>query len=375
MIWLFTLSCNRPSSNYEVSLVGQETTLDSIQAPAEPMSGLIEYARFRLYGKALGHGFTGLYGDTPYASGSSFVIGMGSAAYPPSPSFDRTSSLFSKGPAQEDSCYVIMGPRSEPWSMEYIDLGDTISLTGPDFALDLPRDPTIYPTPAGETWYIGYGNQLKPVLTSYPHGSDTWPSTAATLEASFPGTLPPEDTMVGAIPSPGSGSLSIPQPLNSVRINGLELNEAAQQFKGPWTEQMLLSWLPSTPSADLTLSIRAIQRGEAQGSCVCDDDCSSGLSCNEGSCYAIHGSSDAQVGELVCSLKDDGEYSLSPSQVSDFLNAVQTDSVGYLLVIGRMAEDQISQVPDTLTHNGKRLSTAPIRTRGIDAIITRLEAP
>ena len=138
---------------------------------------------------------------------------------------------------------------------------------------------------------------------------------------------------------------------------------------------MLLSWQPSTPASELTLSIRAVERGEAQGSCVCDDDCESGLSCNEGACYSIHGSSDAQVGELVCSLKDDGEYALSPDQVSDFLEAVQTNSVGYLLVIGRVAESKIAEVPDTLTHNGKRLPTSPIRTRGIDAIITRLEAP
>ncbi len=270
---------------------------------------------------------------------------------------------------------MIMGQRTEPWSMEYIDLGDKITLTNSEINITLPRDPTIYPNPAGETWYIGYGNQLKPVLTSYAHAPDTWPTNATDLQVNFPGALPPEDTMVGAIPKSGSGVLPVPQPLNAVRINGLELNAAAQKFSGPWTEQMLLSWLPSTPSYDLTLSIRAVGRGEAQGSCSCDDDCESGMSCDEGSCYAINGSSDTQIGELVCSVKDDGEFSLSPDQVSDFLKSVQVDAVGYLLVVGRLTEGEITQMPDTLTHNGKRLSTAAIRTRGIDAIITRLERP
>jgi hypothetical protein len=372
---LMLLACNRPTSSYEVNLHGEGTSLDEIHGPATPMSGYVEYARFRLWGKSIGHGFTSLYGDTPYASGTSLILGIGNAAYPPDPSFDHVSPLITMGPKEEGTCFTKIGGRSEPWSTEYIDLGDHIALTSETVSARLERDPTLYPDPAGETWYIGYGNALLPVLTDYPHRQDNWPQLASELQVSFSGTLPPKETMVGAIPYPASGTLSIPPAISSPAINGVDLEATSTSFDGPWESPLTVSWLPSTPSAPLILSIRAVGQGDAQGSCTCDADCGTGMGCLNNQCYSLQGSSDAQLGELVCTLQDNGSFSITPDMIAPLLEATQINTSGYLLVLARATEGTINELPDTLSYNGRRIPTAPMRTRGIDAIITRLEGP
>ena len=365
------LACGRPSSSYEVDVHGNGVTLDAIQNAATPMGGYIEYSRFRLWGSYLGHGFTGLYGDTPYVSGTQFTLGISAFSYPPHPSFDRVSSLITGGPAQEDDCYTLLTGRVEPYSVEYVDVGDHILLQSNDVSVKLARDPVIYPNPAGEIWYVGYGAALLPVLQNYPHAKDTWPTEKTDLAVSFPGTLPPSDTMVGAIPYPTTGTLPIPAAVTGVHINDVEVNEASTTFAGPWNEPMTIKWQPA--SHPLTVSVRALAQGEAQGSCSCDADCgSSGLVCKESQCLAAQGSSDAQIAEMVCTLSDDGEFTFSPDMMTTLVDG-SPQAVGYLLVISRIGESQIADPPDVLSHNGRRLKNAPIRTRGIDAIITRLE--
>ncbi|MEC7987389.1 MAG: hypothetical protein VX278_19630 [Myxococcota bacterium] len=370
LLW-FIIGCGRPSSSYDVKVYGQGTSLDEIHSAPQTMGGVIEYARFRIWGSYIGHGFTGLYGDTPYVPGTSFTLGSGVFAYPPHPSFDRVSPLITTGPAEMDSCFRALGTRGEPFSVEYVDVGDRITLTNEEVSVRLNRDPSLYPKPAGETWYIGYGAALQPALTSYPHGADTWPAQAADLTLHFPGTLPPKDTMVGAIPYPVTDSLPIPHPLTNVQINGSSLSQSATSFTGPWSESLNLTWDPAPNASPLTVSIRLIGSGDAQGPCDCDADCSEGLVCQDTVCMPQHGASDQQLGELVCTLRDDGEFSIAPSMMAPLRGEVE--AAGALLIVSRVAESQISDPPSILTHNGKKLQNAPIRTRGIDAIITRLE--
>ena len=276
------------------------------------------------------------------------------------------------GPTAEDACFSVHGTRSAPSSTEYIDIGDHILLTGNHMRAKLNRDPVFYPDPAGETWYISYGEALYPVLQDYTHGHDTWPQQTEELQLSLPGTLPPKESMVGAIPYPVSGNLPIPAEIQSLAINGEGITATSRSFDGPWQEDMVLSWEPSTPTQALTLSIRLLGQGEAAGSCSCDADCGEGLSCLENQCYSVDGASDVQLAELVCTLKDDGSFSLASGSMAELLSQYQPH--GILMVVSRITEAEF-EVPDILSHNGKRLKHAPIRTRGVDAIMTRLEMP
>ena len=103
----------------------------------------------------------------PHQYGTSLVLGNASFAYPAHASFDRTSNLVTPGPvaaADRDRCMTFVGGRSYPGSMEYIDVGDHISLSNDTVQVTLDRDPVFYPRPAGESWYVGYGASLMPVL-------------------------------------------------------------------------------------------------------------------------------------------------------------------------------------------------------------------
>ena len=373
MIFFFLMACGRPTSSYDVDVYGKGTSLGDIQAASIPMGGYIEYARVRIWGSHIGYGFTGLYGDTPYASGTQTILASGNFAYPPHPSFDRGSKLLTLGPSSKDQCFSIIGTRVAPGSVENIDVGDGIRLKGTKVDVTLPRDPLFYPKPAGDIWYIAYGENLSPVLQNYAHGNDTWPEQAEDLAVSMPGTLPPKETMVGAFPYPVTGYLPIPSSVEGLQINGSLVDEQAQSFVGPWTEDMVLTWAPASTAHPLTVSILLLGEGTSQGACVCDEDCGDGLSCRENECFATNGSSDMLLAEYVCTLSDDGSYTMSKGSVSELLN--KTNAKGALLVVSRVAQGEISDIPAVLSHNEKQLTHAPIRTRGIDAIMTRLELP
>ena len=94
--------------------------------------------------------------------------------------------------------------------------------------------------------------------------------------------------------------------------------------------------------------------------------------CSENSCYVEKGATDDQKGELVCTLKDDGEYVLKSKSIRDFQKAVGNDTLGYLLVVSRMKTGDLD-VPDVYSHNGKKIPSAKVRWRTMDSILTRLE--
>lgn len=376
------VSCTRPTAEYPVQVQSNGTAMSEIEEPPKVMSGLIEYARIRLYGHNLGHGLTGLYGDLPRADGQEFTLGSASFSYPPDSSFSNISSLLNKGSVAEDTCQTLIGPRSYAGSVEYVDVGDKLTLSADGLSAALPRDPVIYPRPAGESWYIGYGSKLNPSLIDYDKGLDNWRS-GASLSIAFPGGLPPQYATVGAIPYPleGDAAMTLPDDLVDVQVNG-EAVRAPQhgeeddlvRFAGPWTEAMEITWTPADSAQSLTISLRNVGKNpEGEGACSCDEDCGSGFSCTEEKCFGDDGSSGQQLGELVCTVADDGSFSISPEDVAQLKK--QTESEGWsgsILVISRITEGEIT-IPDILTFNGKRMETEPVRTRAIDAIYTRLE--
>jgi hypothetical protein len=378
LLFLVSTGCNRPTSQYDVGLYGAGASLEDLGGAPIPMGGYIEYARIRLFGTNLGHGITGLYGDQPRADGTAFVTGTAAFAYPADSSFDNVSLLVTPGPQRtkgKDRCVFFPGQRSYPGSVEYVDVGDQVLLSGEDLSFRLPRDPVIYPRPAGEAWYVEYGSQLAPVLNGYEPGADNWRS-GASLGVSFPGGLPPQYATVGAIPYPLSdGTMELPPDILDLQIGGEEVKAPSGdlRFHGPWEEAMELSWTPSDEGAPLTISLRALGYGE-EGPCDCSEDCGPGFFCEDGACLGEDGASWNQLGELVCTVEDDGSFSLAPSEAQVLVDQAGSDWAGSILVASRSTEGQL-QVPDVLTFNGKRISNGPVRTRGIDAIFTRVEVP
>jgi hypothetical protein len=372
IFWGILQGCGRPSANYEVGVFGKGSTIADIQSPSEEKSGLIEFGRYRIYGGELGLGFTGMYADIPDSSGTEFVLGQGVFAYPPNESFDRISRMVSTGPTQVDNCMTIMSPRTEGYSTEYIDVGDTLLLQNENIYVSLPRDPNIYPRPAGENWFVGYGNQLLPVLKDYPHKADTWSESAQELQISFSGSLPPKDATVGAVPFPSQGSIQLPESLQNVQINGVTVDRNTTSFSGIGDNDFTLTWNVATEVTPLTLSIRALGKGESLGDCTCNEDCGTGMICNDNSCFVEKGATDDQRGELVCTLEDDGEFVLQNKQIQKLLQNTQADTLGYLLVVSRMKTGDL-EIPDVISHNGKRIPTKMVRWRTMDSILTRLE--
>lgn len=379
---LFTMialiGCTRPTSDYPVQVHSNGTSLNDIEEAPSPMGGLIEYARLRLYGSNLGQGLTGLYGDLPRADGQEFLLGTASFAYPPHSSFDNVSTLLNSGSTTQDNCQTIIGPRSYAGSTEYIDVGDQVLLSADGIEARLARDPVIYPRPAGESWYVGYGAQLTPSLIGYEAGLDSWKS-GVTLDVSFAGGLPPQYATVGAIPYPlENASMTLPTELSDVKVNG-EVVRAPKhgedddpvRFSGPWTEAMEITWTPSDPPQQLTIAIRNVGSA-SEGACSCDDDCGSGFSCQDSECFGDDGSSGEQLGELLCTVADDGSFSISPADVEQLQNNTKVDWAGSILIVSRITEGEIT-TPDVLTFNGKRIENGLVRTRAIDAIYTRVE--
>jgi len=385
MIWLHTVlllaGCTRPTTDYPVQVHSDGTALQDIQSPPTAMGGLVEYSRLRLFGSNLGLGLTGLYGDRPRADGDQFVLGTASFAYPPDPSYDNVSALVTLGPAIVDSCQAVFGSRTSPGSVEYVDVGDSVRLLGETLDVRLPRDPVIYPRPAGEAWYVEYGAQLEPVLIDYLYGKDNWLSEAS-LVVSFPGGLPPQYATVGAIPYPLlDGSMILPSDILDLNVQGEAVRPPVHgeeddpvRFAGPWNEPMEIIWTPAASPQNLTIAIRAVA-STPEGICICDDDCGAGFSCVDSACLGDDGSSAKQLGELVCTVADDGAFTLSPEDVKTFASQLNdAEWEGSILVVSRITQGTVT-VADVLTFNGKRIATGSVRTRAIDSIYTRLEVP
>lgn len=390
------LACIRPSDTYDVQLYGQGTELDMVLPAPAPMGGRVEIARMRLWGSNLGLGLTGLFGDSPRSDGLSFVMGGAELAYPRDAGFDRNSIFVNPGApllGDDDLCFArgFYGAGFLNFS-EYVDVGDHIALTAGDGTrIRLPRDPATYPDPAGESWYVGYGGELMPVVQDHPELADTWRSREA-WAVTFPGTVAPAESSVGAIPYPLDGATIVsPAAVEGLRIGG-ELvraphhgyddagrwvsddHEDPVRFAGPFEDDMTVSWTPSVAGGPLTISLRYLGALE-EGVCDTDAECETGFSCDVGQCMPDDGSTGAPLGELLCTVHDDGEFTLAPEHLATLDQWVlPEDRVGAILVVARIEETSFD-VPDVLTWGGRRIAIRPIRGRAVDAIVTRLDLP
>jgi hypothetical protein len=392
---LLVAGCVRPSDEYDVDIYGAGTPVDDILPAPTPMGGVVEMARVRFWGSNLGHGLAGPWSDQPRADGSEIVTGSAFFGFPRDPAFDRNSTVLGPGPRvgpKEDGCIVRTDTGLSPFVSEYVDVGDAVTLTAGDgLVLSLPRDPARFPEPAGEAWYVGYGGAMGAVVQGHGDIPDSWrEDTAFTL--GFPGGFPPDSATVGAIPLPMVGAeVRTPEPVADLAIggqavrpphhgyndNGVWVGEDLEdpvRFEGPWDAPMELTWTPGARGDSLTLVVRILGYG-AEADCACGEDCGAGFSCDQGVCAPDEGSGWVAVGELACTVADDGAFSLTPALVRPLLqSAPGWERAGVALAVGRMVEGEAT-VPDVRSNAGRRIPITPVRTRMADLTWTRLEAP
>jgi len=359
------------------------------------MGGQIEYARMRMWGTNLGHGLTGLYGDSPRADGTSITVGYGWFGYPRDPGFDRVSTFLSPGPpaaANEDLCISRLVTSGYLGIMEYVDVGDHISLLADDGTkVLLERDPSVHHRPAGESWFAGYGGSLKPVIQEHELLPDNWKS-GETWSVGFPGTVVPSESTMGAIPYPLiDGAMVFPPDLAGFTVDDESVRPPHHyydddgvwvgyeefddvRFPGPWKNAVSIGWEPSDDGTPLTIVVRYLGTAEEEG-CDCNADCNDGFTCLEGSCVGDEGSGWNVVGEVACTVADDGEFMLTPQHMTTLDTWVKRKEIqGAVLAVARISEGTV-EVADVLTYNQKRVEITPVRTRALDVIWTRLEAP
>ena len=390
LLLLLSVGCIRGSSEYDVGLYGAGAELDAVLPAPEDLSGLVEYARFRLWGTNLGHGLSGLYGDLPRMDGTSFTVAYGSFGYPQDPGYDRNSSFVNPGPpisGSEDFCVSRVQTRGYLGISEYVDVGDHILLTGNTGELvRMERDPAYHPHPAGESWYVSYGVGLQPVLENHESHPANWRSNGDFL-MSFPGTIVPEDSTHGPVPYPLEGApVAFPPDIEDLEIRGSEVRAPQHpwmgpdddvRFEGPWTRDMEVTWEPSANADPLTLTIRYLGEGD-EGACGCSADCGDGFHCElepngiKGSCIGDDGANWLILGEVTCTVVDDGSFTFT----SDHLATLNSYVNGHhaVLLASRMTETT-TDISDILSSNGKRVPAAPVRIRVIDTIVTRLDSP
>ena len=278
---------------------------------------------------------------------------------------------------------------------EYVDVGDHIQLTNE--ANGLVRLAILCASPPiRESWFSGYGGSLQPVLLKIALYCLNNPISDSSWTISFPGTvLPPESTM-GAVPYPAQSAIRFPPDIENLMINGIEVraphheyNEAGQwvegleddvRFPGPWDGAISITWSPwesndtfANPQP-LTIVLRLLGLGN-ESDCDCNTGCSTGFSCIDGSCVGAEGAGWVPVAELACTVDDDGLFNLQPAMFKDIWQWVDEDDVaGAVLLVSRQRQNTMV-VPDALTYNGRRVSLSPIRTRVLDIIATRLDGP
>jgi hypothetical protein len=398
---LLLAGCWRETSDYPVRLYGQGTALDEVLPAPEPMGGSVEWVRARLWGTNLGASWLGGV-DQPRQDGADLVLGTASFGWPAATGFDRATALVRGGPPvppNEDGCYTLVEPGALTANAESVDVGDHLAFTLPSGqVLRLERDPSAHPRPAGESWYVGYGGRLTATVGDHPNLPNTWESGAWSL--GFPGSIAPPEATFGVIPRPVAGELRVPEPVADLQLDGRPVRaphhgydddgvwvgedvEDDVRFPSPFREQGLeITWTPAAEPAPLTLSLRLLASG-VEGACDCTVGCGPGFTCETepgavtGDCVANEGSSWLVVGELVCTLADDGAFTLEPERLDHLQLWVPWDPEwvqGATLSAGRTVEGTL-EVPDVLTANGRRVSITPVRTRASDVIVTRLEGP
>ncbi len=388
---LFTgllVSCVRPSDEYDVRLHSLGVPLDEFEAAAEPMGGRIELARYRLWGSNLGHGVTGFFGDEPRADGTEFAIGAANFGFPKSPTFDRNSAFVDPGPsvgAEGDACAMRLGNNDDVTFSEYVDVGDEIRFSHADGErFRLYRDPSFHPRPAGESWYVGYGGALEPVIQGHAEHPGNW-RTDGLFDLFFPGTVLPPESTVGAVPYPlQTGSIGFPPDTVGLTVGGEAVRAPLHgedgdddvRFKGPWQAPMELAWEPSAARTPLTITVRYLGEG-VESECGCSADCGPGFTCEldtgsaNGVCVGEEGANWVVLGELTCTVEDDGEFVLQPSDMAAL--SAQLEPENAILLVSRIHEAKLESVADVRTSNGRRVPISPVRVRVIDTIVTRLD--
>lgn len=379
---ILATACYRPSDGYDVHIYGAGTDLDAIEPAPQPMGGMIEYARFQFEGFNLGHGLTGLYGDSPRADGTSATVGYAYFGYPADVGFDRNSSFLSPGPPLlegEDACTTRLTISGYFSFVEYVDVGDHIALTDADGGrIVLERDPSAHNRPAGESWYAGYGGRLMPAVTDHELLPDTWRSDAD-YTVSFPGSVAPPDSTIGTIPYPLlAPGLHFPSALQDLALDGQPVRAPASdeqlRYTGPWAGPMELTWTPASSPEPLTVVLRYLGWGD-EGACDCNNVCGPGFTCKDGLCVGDEGSGWHVLGELACTVADDGSFSITPAMLATLDgNTNAGERAGVVLAMARLSEGSV-EVDDVLTYNGKRVSITPVRTRVADVVWTRLSMP
>ena len=81
------------------------------------------------------------------------------------------------------------------------------------------------------------------------------------------------------------------------------------------------------------------------------------------------------LGELACTVADDGAFSLTPGMLATLDgNIDDNERAGVVLAMARLSEGTV-ELEDALTFNGKRVSITPARTRVADITWTRVSMP
>ncbi|MEC8424838.1 MAG: hypothetical protein VX000_13735, partial [Myxococcota bacterium] len=231
----------------------------------------------------------------------------------------------------------------------------------------------------------------RPVVQDHPLVDDTWREDAI-LTLGFPGGFPPDSATVGAIPIPMAGAtVRTPEPVAALAIDGVVVRpprhgydgdgvwvgediEDPVRFEGPWSSPVELTWTPGLRGDSLTVVVRILGYG-AEADCACGEDCGPGFFCDRGVCAPEEGSGWVAVGELACTVADDGAFSLTPALVGPLLQSGPAwERAGVVLAVGRMIEGEVV-VPDVRSNGGRRIPITPVRTRMADLVWTRLEAP
>ena len=370
---LLLCGCLRPSSEVDVALEQQGTALHQIDTSFAAYSGLIEVARIQFWGEHLGAGFSAVDDELPYVDGQTRLFSQAMFSAPATTSFARGSSFTSIGPRSPHVCQTRTRAPTGPYALDAVDVGDALTLSHAETSWSLARTPATYPRPAGEVWDISYGGGPSMNVEDTTAPALPWSGSDWSWEA--PGTVLPPEAVIGSIPQPiGAQAVPVAQPLPTVTLNDQAITSSSTRFEGPWQQPLNIRWATDEVSTPLTLTLRLHSWG-AEHACENTSECGDGATCDQGWCVGDEGSSWNILGELVCTLENNGSFRLRPVDVESLVDWYHPDDIiGATLMIAR-TQEHTSTIADVLTFNGLRSPSAPVLLRTTQAVLTRLEAP